>query len=105
MSKASPFTEFLPALRTAPTTFPDIRNGQNTHYTVGDAALGAVAVCCTQRPSFLASQREMAAHKGTSNAHPLLGLTAIPCDTQLRTLLAPVPPALLTPVFDHGCNT
>jgi len=47
----------------------------------------------------------MAAHKGTSNAHTLFGLTEIPCDNQIRTLLDPVPPELLGPVFDHGFNT
>src|SRR6185369_7674849 len=47
----------------------------------------------------------MAAHKGTSNAHTLFGLTAIPCDNQMRPLLDPVPPELLGSVFDHGFNT
>ena len=105
MSKASPFTEFLRALRTAAATFPDTRKGKNKHYTVRDAALGAVAVFFTQSPSFLAYQRDMAAHKGTSNAHTLLGLTEIPCDNQIRTLLDPVPPELLGAVFDHGFNS
>src|SRR5882724_2758405 len=104
MSKASPFTEFLHALRTAAATFPDTRKGKNKYYTVRDAALGAFAVFFTQSPSFLASQREMAAHKGQSNAHTLFGLTEIPCDNQIRTLLDPVPPALLRPVFAHGFN-
>jgi len=105
MSKASPFTEFLHALRTAAATFPDTRKGKNKHYTVRDAALGAFAVFFTQSQSFLAYQRDMAAHKGQSNAHTLFGLTEIPCDNQIRTLLDPVPPALLRPVFEHGFNT
>ena len=105
MSKADPFTAFLHALRTAAATFPDIRKGKNKHYTVRDAALGAFAVFFTQSPSFLAYQRDMAAHKGTSNAHTLFGLSEIPCDNQIRTLLDPVPPALLGPVFDHGLTT
>jgi hypothetical protein len=105
MSKASPFTEFLHALRTATATFPDTRKGKNKRYTVRDAALGAFAVFFTQSPSFLAYQRDMAAHKGTSNAHTLFGLTQIPCDKQIRTLLDPVPPARLGPVFDHGLTT
>jgi hypothetical protein len=63
MSKASPFPAFLHALRTAAATFPDIRKGKNKHYTVRDAALGAFAVFFTQSPSFLAYQRDMAAHK------------------------------------------
>jgi hypothetical protein len=37
MSKASPFADFLHALRTAAATFPDIRKGKNKHYTVRDA--------------------------------------------------------------------
>lgn len=102
MSKASPFTDFLHALRAATATFPDIRKGTNKHYTVRDAALGAFAVFFTQSPSFLAYQRAMTKRKGQRNAHTLFGLTEIPCDNQMRTLLDPVPPALLDPVFDHG---
>ena len=105
MSKASPFTDFLRALRSAITTFPDPRKGKNKHYTVRDAALGAFAVFFTQSPSFLAYQRDMAKRRGQSNAHTLFGLTEIPCDNQIRTLLDPVPPELLGPVFDHGFNT
>jgi hypothetical protein len=53
----------------------------------------------------LAYQRDMTAHKGQSNAHTLFGLTEIPCDNQIRTLLDSVPPALLGAVFEHGFNT
>lgn len=105
MSKASPFTDFLHALRTAAATFPDTRKGKNKHYTVRDAALGAFAVFFTQSPSFLAYQRDMTKRQGQSNAHTLFGLSEIPCDNQIRTLLAPVPPELLGPVFDHGLTT
>ena len=54
MSKATPFTDFLRAMRAAIATFPDLRKGKNKHYTVRDAALGAFAVFFTQSPSFLA---------------------------------------------------
>jgi len=47
----------------------------------------------------------MTARKGQSNAHTLFGLTQIPGDNQIRTLLDPVPPALWGPVFDHGFST
>jgi len=105
MSKASPFTDFLHAVRTAAATFPDSRKGKNKHYTVRDAALGAFAVFFTQSPSFLAYQRDMTKRQGQSNAHTLFGLSEIPCDNQMRTLLDPVPPELLSPVFDHGFST
>ncbi len=58
-----------------------------------------------RKVSFLAYQRDMAKRKGQSNAHTLFGLTEIPCDNQIRTLLDPVPPELLGPVFDHGFNS
>lgn len=83
MSKASPFTDFLHALRTATATFPDLRKGKNKHHTVRDAALGARAVFFTQNPSFLAYQRDLTAHKRQSNAHTLFGLTEIPGDNQI----------------------
>lgn len=105
MRKASPFTDFLRAMRAAITTFPDPRKGKNKHYTLRDAALGAFAVFFTQSPSFLAYQRDMTKRHGQSNAHTLFGLTEIPCDNQIRTLLDPVPPALLEPVFAHGLTT
>src|SRR5882672_409918 len=105
MSKVSPFTDFLHALRTTMATVPDTRKGKNNHYTVRDAALGAFAVFFTQSPLFLAYQRDMTARTGPSNAHTLFGLTQIPSDNQIRTLLDPVPPEVLGPVFDHGLNT
>src|SRR5712691_9235253 len=105
MSKVTPFTDFLHALRTTMATCPDTRKGKNKPYTVRDAALGAFAVFFTQSPSFLAYQRAMTARKGQRNAHTLLGLTQIPRDNQIRALLAPVPPELLGAVFAHGLHT
>jgi hypothetical protein len=78
---------------------PDDRKGKNTQYAIKDAALGAFAVFFTQSPSFLAYQRTMQQAKGRSNAERLFGMSAIPCDNQIRTLLDPVAPAELFPVF------
>jgi len=49
MSKASPFTDFLRALRAGIATFPDTRKGKNKHYTIRDAAraLGSYWPRCT----------------------------------------------------------
>jgi len=105
MSKPSPFTHFVQALRTTIATFPDKRTGKNKHYAVVDAALGAFAVFFTQSPSFLAYQRDMHARKGQSNAHTLFGLSEIPSDNQIRALLDPVSPELVVPVFHHGLAT
>jgi hypothetical protein len=80
---------------------PDDRKGKNTQYAITDAALGAFAVFCTRSPSFLAYQRTMKQAKGHSNADSLFGMADIPCDTQIRTLLDPVAPAQLFPVFEE----
>ena len=105
MSKPSTFTQFIRAFRATIATFPDQRKGKNKHYALVDAALGAFAVFFTQRPSFLAYQRDMATRKGQSNAHTLFGLAEIPSDTQIRALLDPVNPELVVPVFHHGLAT
>jgi hypothetical protein len=78
---------------------PDYRKGKNTQYAIKDAALGAFAVFFTQSPSFLAYQRTMQQAKGRNNAESLFGMGAIACDNQIRTLLDPVAPAELFPVF------
>ena len=78
---------------------PDTRRGKNSTYTIKDAALGAFAGFFTQSPSFLAHQQALRQAKGVSNAEHLFGMTQIPCDNQIRTLLDPVPPDHLFPVF------
>jgi len=80
-------------------SLPDYRQGKNTRYAIKDAALGAFAVFFTQSPSFLAYQRTMQQAKGRSNAESLFGMGDLPCDNQIRTLLDPVAPAQLFPVF------
>jgi hypothetical protein len=78
---------------------PDTRRGKNMTYALKDAALGAFAVFFTQSPSFLAYQQTLRQAKGVSNAERLFGMTQIPCDNQIRTLLDAVPPAQLVPLF------
>jgi hypothetical protein len=78
---------------------PDTRRGKNSTYTIKDAALGAFAVFFTQSPAFLAHQQALRQAKGASNAEHVFGMTQIPCDNQIRTLLDPVPPDQLFPVF------
>ncbi len=78
---------------------PDIRRGKNRQYAIKDAALGAFAVFFTQSPSFLAHQQTLRHAKGSSNAERLFGITQIPSDNQIRTLLDPVSPTHLAPMF------
>ena len=100
MTEALAFDNLVQALHHQLAMLPDYRTGQNTQYAIKDAALGAFAVFFTQSPSFLAYQRTMKQAKGRSNADSLFGMADIPCDNQIRTLLDPVAPARLFPVFD-----
>lgn len=93
------FDPLVQALHQQLASLPDYRKGKNTRYAIKDAALGAFAVFFTQSPSFLAYQRTMQQAKGRSNAESLFGIGDIPCDNQIRTLLDPVAPAQLFPVF------
>lgn len=100
MSEGLAFDRLVQALHQTLDALPDSRKGKNTQYSIKDAALGAFAVFFTQSPSFLAYQRTMKQAKGQSNAESLFGIADIPCDNQIRTLLDPMAPAQLFPVFD-----
>ncbi len=99
MSDPLHFDALVPAFHTVLDHLPDTRRGKNTQYAIKDAALGAFAVFFTQSPSFLAHQQTLRQTKGRSNAEQLFGITRIPCDNQIRTLLDPVPPDHLFPMF------
>lgn len=73
--------------------------GPNTRYALQDAVLGALGILVTPSPSFLEYQRRLQHPKGHHNAHTLLDVEPIPCDKQVRTLLDPIAPSHLDPVF------
>jgi len=87
------------ALMEAFEKLPDSRSGQNTQYTMSDAALAAFSVFFMQSPSFLAYQRDMERHKGRNNAQSLFGVARIPSDPQIRNLLDTVAPEHLSEPF------
>jgi hypothetical protein len=79
---------------------PDHRQeSPNTRYAIQDAALGAFGIFFTQSPSFLEYQRRLQHTKGRNNAYTLFDVEPIPCDNQVRTLLDPIAPSYLDPVF------
>jgi len=98
--EALAFDDLVQALHHQLAALPDDWKGKNTQDAIKDAALGAFAVFFTQSPSFLAYQRTMQQAKGRSNGESLFGMEAMPCDNQIRTLLDPVAPAQLFPVFE-----
>src|SRR5258706_161813 len=75
--------EKLPEQRRCP-TFP-----------LADTLMAALPLFSLKDPSLLAFQRRALDHTLRS----VFGLTAIPCDTQLRTILDEVDPDHLRPVF------
>jgi hypothetical protein len=79
--------------------FPDLRTGSNSRYEMVDARLGAFSVFFTQCASFLEYQEEMKRLKGRSNAENLFGMRNIPSDSHIRSLLDPVSPKLLAPLY------
>jgi len=79
---------------------PDHRSGKNISYSIKDAALGAFAVFFTQSPSFLAHQRAMEQSKGRSNAGSLFQIEKTPSDVYIRSLLDPISPQHLYPLFN-----
>ena len=66
-----------------------------------DFGLSAFAVFFTQSPSFLAHQKAMQTARGHNNAQSFFAIQDIPSDNQIRTVLDPVPPQSLYPVYDY----
>ena len=64
-----------------------------------DAALSAFAVFFTQSPSFLDYQTRRQRRVGRNNAQSLFGVHQIPSDNQIRNLLDPVSPEMISPLF------
>jgi hypothetical protein len=82
-------------------TLPDRRRGENSSYTMSDIGMGAFGVFFMQSPSFLAHQRALERGRGTSNCQTLLGMERVPTDNHIRSMLDPVPPETLFPMFSR----
>ncbi|VGO18346.1 hypothetical protein [Pontiella sulfatireligans] len=95
------FEQIIDELRRTLALLPDKRTGSNTQYSMQDAGLAAFSVFFMQSPSFLAAQRAMQESKGRSNAGTLFKTGAIPTDNHVRSLLDPVEPKALFPVYDR----
>jgi hypothetical protein len=105
MSSCLSPSDLIAQVTAALSPLPDRRIGKNTSYTVMDAVLSAFSVFFMQSGSFLAHQRLMHTQKGKDNLTSLFGLTKIPCDNQIRSLLDPIAAVALSGGFDalHEC--
>jgi hypothetical protein len=92
--------KLITSIRAVFEQFPDVRRrGNHQTYTVANAALSAFAVFFTQSPSFLDYQVRMQQERGRNNADSLFGVHQIPSTPQIRTLLDPVSPDHVAPLF------
>ena len=80
-------------------TLPDRRKGDNTMYAMTDIGMAAFATFFMQSPSFLAQQTALARGRGSSNCQSLFAMEKIPSDNHIRSMLDPVPPEILLPMF------
>jgi hypothetical protein len=67
---------------------------------MSDFGMAAFSVFFMQNPSFLARQAQMRSEQGRSNCETLFGMAEIPCDSQVRSMLDPVDPAVLQPAYE-----
>jgi hypothetical protein len=65
------------------------------HFSLADTLMAGLALYSLKDPSLLAFQRRASDH----NLRSVFGLQAIPCDTQMRTILDDVQPDQVRPLF------
>ena len=97
------FGKLLSSLEAVGDSIPDWRqSGCNLKYRLLDGIKSAFAVFFFQHPSLLDFQRAMQERKKRNNVETLLGVTGIPSDNQIRTLLDGIEPQAMGPVFDRA---
>jgi hypothetical protein len=82
------------ALRRRFTTIPDPRPGKPV-IALADALMSAFAMFALKDPSLLAFDQR----RHDANLQALYQIQRVPCDTQLRVMLDPVPPEELRPAY------
>jgi hypothetical protein len=75
---------------------PDCR-GANCTISLDDALMSGLAVFQLKHPSLLAFDKQR--QKEPQNLHSMFGITNIPCDSQMRTILDPLPLSSLRAPF------
>ncbi len=93
--------DLLSGLRDVCAAFPDKRSGGTAVYTMADIGLSAFSLFFMQSESFLSYQRALEEGHKTSNCQTLFGMTKIPTDNHIRSMLDPVNPPHLQPTFDQ----
>ena len=87
------FSKLLGSLEAVGEKIPDHRqSGRNLKYRLLDGIKSAFAVFFFQHPPLLDFQRAVKERKKRNNVETLLGVTEIPSDNQIRTLLDGIKP-------------
>jgi len=81
-------------VRSGFTSLPEHRL-DDTEISLADALMSAFAMFSLKAPSLLAFDKERA----EGNVHTIYGIERVPCDTHMRTILDPVSPKVLRPLF------
>ncbi|MHB9293248.1 hypothetical protein Holit_02369 [Hollandina sp. SP2] len=82
---------------------PDMRRARgNLKYRLLHGIKSACAVFFFLHPSLLDFQREMKEKRKRDNLETLFGVTAIPRDNQIRTLLDGIEPSVMGAVFEQN---
>ena len=84
--------------------FPDKRKSDGV-YSMADIGMSAFSLFFMQSESFLDHQRALEERLAMSNCHSLFGMSKIPTDNHIRSMLDPVHPSHLQPAFDAALAT
>lgn len=79
--------------------YPDYREENKNNYSVHDAAMSGFACMYFQSPSLLQFQKELEDIEKNNNMRTLFGVSSIPENTQLRSIIDRIDSEHLRPVF------
>ena len=90
------FDPLIRRIRLRAKQLPDPRNQSDCEYSMADALMSALALFSLQDPSLLAFEKR----RYDENIKNLFRVLNVPSDTQMRTILDPLEPDLLRPMFN-----
>ena len=94
-SKHQSFDPLIKVIRDAAETLPDQR--ADSHYSIADGVMSAVAMFSLKDPSLLAFQER----RNDQNMKNIYRIQNVPSDTTMREMLDPIDPDLLRPLFQE----
>lgn len=79
--------------------FPDFRDPQKIKISLEDFLMSGVAIFSLKFPSLLQFEEEVRKERSFSNLKGLFGVTRVPSDTQMRSIVDELSPDLFRPVY------